>query len=398
MNLTRYEDHVLDGKHGEGKALAMRLLVALGEVFEAERMVPVGSVQVSGVSYKTIGDPGIDFLEDLEAKGARAVVKATTNPAGMDLRNWRSHRVPEEFAIKQLKIISAFKKMNLATTCTCIPYYAGNRPRFGMHIAWAESSAVAFANSVLGARTNREGGPAALASAIVGRTPLYGLHLDDNRKPTHIVKVESPLNSQLDFSVLGYTIGERLPQSVPLIDRLPKKPHLDELKALGASMAAGGAIGLYHIRDVTPESKRFSEQDTSKLERIVIDKKQVDDTVQKLSTTEDFDHICLGCPHLSITEIGNIAMRVSGKKLKKPIWCFTSRNVRSEAKKKGYVDRITRAGGKVINDTCMVVAPFEQMNVQAVLTDSCKAAHYLPSMCKCRVSLGTLEQIVKKAT
>jgi len=398
LNLTRHEECILNGEHGEGKALAMRLLVALGEVFEADQMVPVGSVQVSGVSYKTIGDPGIEFLEDLNKKGARSVVKATLNPTGMDLRKWRAHGVPEYFAEKQLRIVSAFKKMNVKTTCTCIPYYAGNRPRFGTDIAWAESSAVTFANSVLGARTNREGGPAALASAIVGRTPRYGLHLSENRRPTHLIKVESQLNSQLDFSALGYVVGDKTPQSIPMIEGLTKRPNLDELKALGASMAAAGAIGLYHIRDVTPESKHFLSKDIEKLNRIVICEKDLREAVKNLSTTEDFDHVCLGCPHMSITEIRSLAMRVSGRKLKKPIWCFTSRKVYSQAARKGYVNKIARAGGQVINDTCMVVAPFEEMGVRTILTDSCKAAHYLPSMCKSDVTLGTLEQIVKKST
>ncbi len=398
MNLTRREEQILNGKFGEGKALAMRLLVALGDVFEADRMLPVGSVQVAGVSYKTIGDPGIEFLEDLSKKGAKTVEKATLNPAGMDLKNWRAHKVPEHFAEKQLRIVSAFKKMNVQTTCTCIPYYAGNRPRFGTHIAWAESSAVTFANSVLGARTNREGGPAALASAIVGRTPRYGLHLSENRRPTHIVKVESQLNNQLDFSLLGYAIGEKIAQSVPMIEGLSKAPNLDELKALGASMAAGGAIGLYHIRDVTPESKRFRDEDTANLEKIVIGENETLKTKEKLSTAEDFDHVCLGCPHMSLTELHDLATLVSGKKLKKPIWCFTSRRVHSQAMRKGYVNKITRAGGEVINDTCMVVAPFEEMGIQSVLTNSCKAAHYLPSMCKSNVMLGTLEQIVEITT
>jgi len=398
LNLTRREEQILNGKFGEGKALAMRLLVALGDVFEADRMLPVGSVQVAGVSYKTIGDPGIEFLEDLSKKGAKTVEKATLNPAGMDLKNWRAHKVPEHFAEKQLRIVSAFKKMNVQTTCTCIPYYAGNRPRFGTHIAWAESSAVTFANSVLGARTNREGGPAALASAIVGRTPRYGLHLSENRRPTHIVKVESQLNNQLDFSLLGYAIGEKIAQSVPMIEGLSKAPNLDELKALGASMAAGGAIGLYHIRDVTPESKRFRDEDTANLEKIVIGENETLKTKEKLSTAEDFDHVCLGCPHMSLTELHDLATLVSGKKLKKPIWCFTSRRVHSQAMRKGYVNKITRAGGEVINDTCMVVAPFEEMGIQSVLTNSCKAAHYLPSMCKSNVMLGVLEQIVEITT
>jgi len=398
LNLTRQEQQMLEGKHGEAKAVAMRLLVTLGEIFEAERMVPVNSVQVSGVSFKTIGEPGLQYLEDLSNKGARSTINATTNPAGMDLRRWRRLGVPEHFAKKQLRIVSAFKKMKISTACTCIPYFAGNKPKLGAHIAWAESSAVTFANSVIGARTNREGGPGALASAIVGRTPLYGLHLSKNRKPTHIVNVESPVSSQLEYGALGYTIGERISQSVPLIDGLPRAPNLDELKALGAGMAAAGAVALYHVLGVTPEARNLREDDYRKLETITMGSKEIRETLEKLSTTTEFDHVCLGCPHMSLTELRNVATRVSGKKLKRPIWCFTSRNVHSQAQRKGYVNKITKAGGRVINDTCMVVAPLEEMDVHSVMTDSCKAAHYLPSLCKSKVALGTIDQIVDSST
>lgn len=149
MELTREQERMLAGEHGEAKRRLMRLLVSLGEIYGAGRLVPIASAQVSGVSYKSIGDPGLELLEDLAAQGARVRVPTTLNPAGIDLEAWRELGIPEEFARKQMRIIEAFKQMGAQPTATCVPYLVGHRPRFGEHLAWAESSAVIFANSVL---------------------------------------------------------------------------------------------------------------------------------------------------------------------------------------------------------------------------------------------------------
>jgi len=174
---------MLDGEEGPAAAKSMELLVALGEVLGAERLVPVESVHISGVSYKNLGDAGLDFLEDQADLGARARVRATLNPAGMDLDRWRGMGVPEAFADGQLRVVHAFERMGVESTCTCTPYLVGHVPRPGSQIAWAESSAVAYSNSVLGARTNRESGPTTLASAVTGRAALYGCRLEENRLP-----------------------------------------------------------------------------------------------------------------------------------------------------------------------------------------------------------------------
>jgi len=385
---------MLQGEYGEAKALAMKLLVAVGDIFDAKRMIKVKSVQVSGVSYKTIGETGLEFLEDLCRKGARAAVKTTLNPAGMDLTEWRRMRVPSDFARRQLRIISAFKRMRMNITCSCIPYFIGNRPRFGESVAWAESSAISFANSVLGARTNREGGPSALASSITGRTPLYGLHLNENRKPSHIVQVQSELRTDLDFSLLGYFLGRKLGYCVPFIKGTCMGRNFDHLKTLGASMASSGAIAIYHVHGVTTESRLIKERDLHSLERISIGKSDLRSVKDELTSAEGPTHVCLGCPHCSLEELGTVARLVHGRRLRGKLWCFTSRKTCEEAEELGYISAIEGAGGVVVRDTCMVVSPLEKIGVHQILTNSCKAAHYLPSLSKVQVALAPFEECV----
>ncbi len=174
MKLTNEEQAMLAGEQGKATQKAMEILVALGTIYGAERMVPVTSVQIAGVSYDNLGEAGLQFLTEIEQGGGKARVLTTLNPAGVDVENWQALGIDAEFAEKQIQVIEAFASMNVITTCTCTPYLTGNVPHFGEHIAWAESSAVCYANSVLGARSNREGGPSALAAAITGRTPAYG--------------------------------------------------------------------------------------------------------------------------------------------------------------------------------------------------------------------------------
>ena len=227
MYLTKEEEKILDGEYGEVLRRCMNLLVSLGDIYGAEKLIPIKSAQISGVSYKTIKDIGLEFLEDFAKENVKVKVYATLNPAGMDLDAWRCLGIDEEFAKKQLRIIEAFKKMEVEIGCTCTPYLTGNLPKFGEHISWAESSAVSFANSVLGAKTNREGGPSALAAAIIGKTPYYGYHLDENRQATHIIELDSQLISNFRYGesfygALGYLVGKIVKNGTPYFKNLYK--------------------------------------------------------------------------------------------------------------------------------------------------------------------------------
>ncbi len=394
MELDREQERILAGERGPVLERMLRLLVRLGEIYGADRFVPIASAQVSGVSYKSIGDPGLELLEDLAAQGARVRVPTTLNPAGIDLEAWRELGIPEEFARKQMRIIEAFKQMGVQPTATCVPYLVGHRPGFGEHLAWAESSAVVFANSVLGARTNRESGLSALAAAVCGVTPDYGYHREENRKATVVVRVEAPLRDAADFGALGYYVGQRCPNGVPYFEGLGGASE-DQLKALGAGMAASGAVALFHAERVTPES---GKQETAGLERIEFGAGELKKIREELTSDCEPDLAVIGCPHASLAEIEEIARRLEGKRLRKPLWVCTARAIKREAERRGLVQAIERAGGRVIADTCAVVAPLEALGFGCTAVNSAKAARYLPGLCKQWVVYMRTEEIIDLLT
>ena len=394
MYLTKEEEKILKGEEGEVVEKLFRLLVRLGDIYGADKMIPVGSVQVAGVSYKSIGDPGTEFLEDMASKGAKVKVLTYLNPAGMDLENWERLGFPKDFAKKQLRIMNAFKSMGIVVTSTCTPYLAGNLPRFREHIAWSESSAVSFSNSVIGARTNREGGPSALAAAICGRTPNYGLHLWEKRQPTIKINVDAELEFNSDFGALGYYVGKQVKNKIPYFTGI-NNANTDQLKGLGAAMAASGAVALYHVEGLTPEADLVEKNG---LESIEVRKKELDETYEKLNSGKNPDVVILGCPHASLREISTLADKLKGKHLKKPIWICTSRMMKEAADRMGFTKVIEKAGGHIVADTCMVVSPIEQMGYKTTGVNSGKAANYLPGFCKQEVCFANIDDLVEGQT
>ncbi len=395
MYLTKEEESTLDGEKGPVLERMMRLLTRLGDIYGADKMIPVGSVQVAGVSYKSIGDPGTEFLEDMASKGAKVKVLTYLNPAGMDLEDWEAVGFPKDFAENQLRIMNAFKEMGIVVTSTCTPYLAGNLPRFREHIAWSESSAVSFANSVISARTNREGGPSALAAALLGKTPNYGLHLDENRTPHVVVDVSADIRADADFGALGWHIGKEVKNKIPFYTGLPSWTNTDNLKALGAAMAASGAVALYYAEGLTPEAHL---QDVSGLDTISVEDKDIKATYDTLNSGENPDIVIMGCPHASLRDIQKVAALVEGKTLKKPLWVCTSRVMKEAANRMGYTETIEKAGGRVVADTCMVVSPIEQMGFKTTGCNSGKAAQYLPGFCKQKVVFSDVESLVREVS
>lgn len=389
MQLNSIEEKMLNGENGEAEKQSMEILVALGKIYGAKRMIPVSSCQIAGVSYKTIGDAGLEYLQDLVSKGARVRVPSFLNPAGMDRAQWEAMKVPVQFAKKQIEILDAYSKMGISQTCTCAPYFIGIRPKIGEHIAWAESSAVSFANSVLGARTNREGGPSALASAICGVTPEYGLHLDENRIADIVVNIDFELKSTADFGALGSAVGKIVKRKIPAFTGITFATE-EQLKVLGASMAATGSVALFYIENVTPEYKVSDDA-----EKISFSKTELDTEHRTLDTGHPKPNlVTIGCPHASLEEIKQIAKMVEEKKPTCEFWVCTSRKLKDEAVKLGYLEPIEKAGGRIVADTCMVVCPLEQMGYTITGTNSGKACKYLPNLCNQRVAFGDLEDIL----
>jgi len=393
MHLTREEEKMYGGEEGLAVEKCMEILVALGDIYGAEKLVPITSAQISGVSYKTIGDAGLEFLEDLSID-AHVRVPSTLNPAGVDLQIWRELGFSEEFTKKQLAIVDAYRKMGVSTTCTCTPYLVGNVPTLGSHIAWSESSAVCYANSVLGARTNREGGPGALSAAICGRTAMYGYHLNEGRHPNLLVELETSVKGS-DFGAVGYLVGNTVGGGIPYF-KFKNTPSTDQLKWLGAALASSGAVALYHVENTTPESKwALKVIKEEKIEKLSINRANIDETKVKLSTTDEKpDLICVGCPHASLEEIKRVAEIVAGRRLENMLWVCTSISVKAASDRMGYTKIIEKAGGKMVCDTCMVVAPIEELDYKVVGVDSAKAANYVPNMCGLDVVYNDLENLI----
>jgi len=386
---------MLEGQDGQATQKAMQILVALGTIYGAERMLPVSSVQIAGVSYDNLGEAGLQFLSAMADGAGRARVLATLNPAGMDIENWQVLGISPDFAEQQQRVIAAFARMGVITTCTCTPYLTGNLPRYGEHLAWSESSAVCYANSLIGARTNREGGPSALASALTGRTPEYGLHLSSNRCPSLTVQVNARLAENTEFGALGKLIGERIEASkaIPYIQGI-QAASLENLKSFCASLATYGGAALFHMPGITPEATLFIPPDAT----FTVIQADVDAAIRSLNdaTEAEVDFVSLGCPHLTIHEIARISQLLEGRQVKKEFWITTARPTKHIADRMGYSAIIEAAGARLAADTCCVVAPI-QGRFTALATDSAKACYYAYAKNRFKTVFLPFDEVVRQA-
>jgi hypothetical protein len=326
------------------------------------------------------------------AEDGRTKVLTTLNPAGMDLDEWKKHGISEDFAKNQQRVVDAFEKMGVVTTCTCTPYLIGNLPHYGEHIAWAESSAVCFSNSVIGALTNREGGPSALASALTGRTAEYGLHLQENRIAQVKYEVQTELINTDDFGLLGHVIGERTGKTIPYIVGV-QKATTEELKSFSASVATYGGVAIFHMEGITPNRTTIPDRTE------VVTKEDLNRARNQLDDEEaNIDFISVGCPHASIKEIGFIAEMLDGKKVTdgKTVWITTAKPTKDLAMKMGYYDKIEKAGAFLVADACCAVAPLKG-KFSGLMTDSAKACFYARGKNSFKTEIRTVEECIQEA-
>jgi len=365
---------------------ALRILETVARISGAQRLVRIGSAHVSGASYKLMGDAGLGFLEDF-ARDATVAVPTTVNPLGTDLAQWRDLGVPPEFAEKQDRIARAYVAMGVQPIFSCTPYLLGIRPKFGEHLAWAESNAVCFANSVLGARSNRESGPSALAAAVVGATPDYGLHTDRGRLPTVVVAVDTKPRG-IDYSLIGLVAGERVGDGLPFFRGF--RGNETDLKWLGAALASSGSCAMFHLEGVTPEARKARVKGLKSV-RIT----RADLTAAKRAHTDgtEAEMIGLGSPQLSAEELQEVARKVERRPPRIPVWVFTSRVVRDANPE--AVATVERTGGRVLADTCLEVTLLEH-RFGTVATPSGKGAYYLPSLCKQKVIFDDLDTLLER--
>lgn len=379
MLLTEEEEAMLRGEYGEGKEIAMSVLAQLGDIYGAERLVEVENVHIDGAAYGWIRDSGLELVEKICKSGTTFKIPATLNPSSIDFEIWQELQINPSIVKKQIRLAKAFKKMGATPSWTCAPYQGWANLRFGQNIAWGESNAVGFANTVVGARTERLGDLADICAAIVGKYPRFGRYLDENRRGEILFETNADFkhSSSTDYGVLGFLVGSIAKSKVPIVVGIPEKITLDQLKAYCTAAAIGGSVSLSHICGVTPEAKTIKEacKGEKPEEKISIGVKELNEIREKLNTLQGGkpEVICIGCPHCSIEELRKVANAIKGRKVVKDVklLMFTSRIVKTLAKEMGIIDIIEATGGKVIADTCWNFVPLKE---QVLMTDSVKMA------------------------
>lgn len=410
MYLTNEEKQMLNGEEGYAAQKSMQILVALGESFGAENMVPVSSCHLPGASFKLLGEAGLMFVKEMGAKGGKVRVFTTTNPTSCDCDCSTCDRlaIDGQFIHAQAEVTQAYQNLGVVTCGSCSPYLIGNAPRFGQHAAWGESSAVVYANSVLGARTNREGGPSALAAAITGRTPNYGMHLGKNRAGNLLIHVPEPLHGIEAYGTLGYAVGRISKTAIPVFEGIPTSVSCDELKSLGSALATSGATALFHVVGVTPEAPDREHALNGKKPEMEIyyDKQMRMNAIEHLTLTEktdDIDWLYIGCPQCSLQEVRYVAELLRGQKVADNVdfWICTSTPIKELAAQMGYVQAIEEAGAILVCQTCPAHAPHESIcrtrRYQSLATDSAKMAHYAAGEVSMPVHYGSTEAVVRAA-
>ena len=405
MILTREEEAMLRGEEGEAVKLAMEILVSVGEKFGAERLVPVTSAHIVLAMYKSIFEAGVEVCEKFAAMGARFKVPTTLDPSGMDTENWRAFKTPDDYAEKQLRIASAYEKMGAIMSWTCLPHFMGSMPRFGEHVGWTESSAVAFINSVLGARSNRETAVIDVCIGLTGRTPEYGLHLTENRygQVAVVMDIGGRELASWEYAVLGYLLGKALGSEIGVVEGLTGSPKMDELKSMMAAAAATGPLALVHLVGITPEARvkeeAFGPNKPSRV--IVVTEETLKNTRAEMSTVKSakIDLIAVGCPHYSIAEIQNLIRLLAGRKVDAgtEFWVYTTKQVKDLAERMGYCQELAGIGVKIATETCMLISPIETWGFKTLMTDSGKCAYYAPMQCKTNVVFASTAECVEAA-
>lgn len=402
MELTTFENTIANGAEGKAAAMAMRIVAEAGRLLGAPRLIEIASVHVDGCLYH--GDSGVHFAERLVGDQGKVKVPTTLNVGALDLLHPERVRGDAHFRDMARRLMNAHLALGCTQSFTCAPYQIGHRPALGEQVAWGESNAVVFANSVLGARTNRYGDFLDICAAIVGRAPYCGLHLDRNRRAQAVVSTDalSPELKDTDsfYPVLGAWLGATFGETVAVVDGLPPNQSEDRLKAVGAGAASSGAIGLFHIAGVTPEAPTLEAVcDTASVETVPLTPEAVRQTRDHLSTVsgEQINAVAVGSPHFSRAEFATLAALARGRTFDIPFFACTGRDVLDLLS--GTEDRaiLDAAGLTFVADTCVVVAPILPEAGGVLMTNSAKFAHYGPANTGFDVVYGSLSDCVESA-
>lgn len=400
IELAAVDRALLAGEHGAAASRAMDILVRYATSAGASEFISISSAHIDACLYH--GPSSLEFVRRFADLGGRVSVPTTLNVAAVDVTHPEWHCGPPGLVAAQLELTELYEQLGCIPTLTCAPYQRLHRPVFGEHVAWAESNAIVFVNSVLGARTDRYGDFADVCAALTGRVPNVGLHREENRRARCVILVtgidEMELPRDLYFAGAGYVVGSRAGELVPLILGLPHDATEDELKSFGASAASSGSLALFHAEGLTPEAKLQSPD----LPEISIVAETIHDAVTGLCPLEAGEKVaavCVGTPHYSIEEFKRLNEAVRGRSRHADVSLFvsTSREIAEQVGRDERFADIRAFGARIVVDTCTYVAPVVAGSGGAILTTSAKFAHYAPGNLQRRTGLMTLERCIRSA-
>lgn len=405
MKLTKRDQALLRGDHGPAAKMAMSIIVRMAGVAQVDHLMDITAAHIDSTLY--MGDATLEFAERLAGLGAKVVVPATLNVSGVDEHHWHDWPVPPAWAEKAQRQMAAYHSMGCVPTWTCAPYQTDLRPKFGQQIAWGESNAIAFANSVIGARTERYPDLMDICAAITGRVPATGLHLTENRAGQLLLRLRDiPVALQQDdsfYPVLGHLIGKLAGDDIPVVEGLQITPEEDQLKALGAASASSGAVALFHLVGITPEAPTLEaalqNQPPQRVIDVTIDDLRAARRELTTATDEKLDMVVLGSPHFSPAEFKQLAPLVAGQRCHPDVQFLvtSSRAMAALADQAGYLEPLRQFGAKLTVDTCILATPMLPDTIKILMTNSAKYAYYSPGMLKTQVVFGKLADCVQSA-
>jgi hypothetical protein len=405
LNLTENDRAMLNGDRGPAPQLAMSILVRMADVYGATALMDISQAHIDSTIY--LGDATLEFAERLASLGARVAVPTSLNVSGVDECGWKDWAVAPEWAAKAARQMLAYERMGAVPTWTCAPYQTHMRPVFGQQIAWGESNAIAFANSVIGARTERYPDLLDICCAITGRVPAIGLHLTEHRAGQMLLRlVGVPRALQQDdqfFAVLGHLVGTLAEDRIPVIDGVVVRPAEDQLKAFAAAAASSGRVALFHMVGITPEAPTLSAAFQGQTAEPATDITTADLRAARgeLTTADgrELDMVILGSPHFSLAEFAQLAPLVEGQRAHPRVKFLvtSSRLMKERAAETGVLAPVVAFGAQITLDTCILASPMLPPEIKTLMTNSAKYAYYAPSLLNTRVTFGSLADCVRSA-
>jgi phosphomecalonate degydratase large subunit len=401
LHLDSAQEKLLRGDGGEAKQFAMEIVSKVGDAVGADSLVPIKSAHVLA-HYSSLHDAGVDMLERFANSGGKFAVPTSVDPASIDLQNWESFGIPEEFARQQFRLCDAYAKLGGMRCWTCVQYQVCNFPKVGETVAWAESSAVVFANSVLGVRSNKITSGMDVACAVLGLTPRFGMLNDENRKAGVAFRLSLDHLTDLDFRSIGFFMGRKAGSRVPALLGLRGDISSDQIKHLGAGAAAAGPITMIHFPGITPGTKTLSDAaGGSKVEEIEVTRSDLDEVESDLDqTAEGPDLVALGVPHLSTNELGELAKMLEGRKLKRGVkmYVYTSSQAYDMAGRTGISAAIEQSGARISHSTDAEISPLKKLGFNIVMTNSAKMAEIVSSEGEIKMRYAPQKKIIEEVT